>query len=836
MAKHNKIELLSPVGDREALRAAVCAGADAVYLGFRSFGARAAAANFDGEELAQGISYAHLHHVRVYVTVNTLIKEQELEDVQHALQTIAQARADAVIVQDMGVASLVREHFPTLALHASTQMALHNATGIRFAKAEGFERVVLARECGLEEIKAAAKAGLETEVFVHGALCAGVSGQCLLSSMSGGRSGNRGRCAQPCRQDLTLGEHNGALISMKDLCLRDHLPKLCAAGVSALKIEGRLKRPEYVAIVTESYRRALDELVEGRFQPGGEQEAESLRQIFHRGGFTVGHAMGAQDADLCEMAHPGHGGVLIGSISKVKNGLATVSLCRDIHDGDSLQLRGAEEADMRYSGKPQNAGEEAVVRLRPGLSPAAGDEVFRLTDAAQMERAAALMQERPIPVTMAVFAAVGEPVRLTISDEISDITVTGDTVQQAKTRAITEDDVARQLSKLGDTPFVLDKNIEVNMAEDAFLPMGALNALRRDGLEALAQERRAAFFGQDKEALLFAEKWNDVQKTNRGMAEKPPKEDEGKANEKNGDEARNTPMEKVFPKPWTDTLAVQFRDASLALPLLDAGADLLLFEPPVWIENALTEHIKALPEGAWLVLPAQMTDLALKMAERITAQADAKKLGGVVLGSIGQLGAHFGLPIALGSGIPLTNTQAMKAIAKYQPVFYRLWPELSKTELIEMNERSEADNATILPLLGVYGREPVMLLNHCPERAARGLHQNRAGCALCKGDRMACGREDVALIDRKGFRFPLQRIRTEEGCVVQVLNALPTDLRKQGEARKALGAGMLLHFTVESPDEQIELTREFMLSGQGDIPSATQEGIATNGHFFRGVQ
>ncbi len=192
-----RMELLAPAGDEAALRAAVCAGADAVYLGLQRFGARASAANFDAEALEKAVAYAHLHHVRVYVAVNTLVRQAELPAAFDALQTIAACRADAAIVQDMGVLRMAREAFPSLALHASTQMGLHSAGGARFAAAHGASRVVLARECTLQTVREVAQTGVAVEVFAHGALCAGVSGQCLLSAMAGGRSGNRGRCAQP---------------------------------------------------------------------------------------------------------------------------------------------------------------------------------------------------------------------------------------------------------------------------------------------------------------------------------------------------------------------------------------------------------------------------------------------------------------------------------------------------------------------------------------------------------------------------------------------------------------------------------------------------------------
>ncbi len=800
---HEKPELLAPAGDETALQAAVRAGADAVYLGFRSFGARAAAVNFDGEGLARAVEYAHTYHVRVYVTMNTLVKERELPEVEKALETIAMARADAVIVQDVGVAALARRHFPTLALHASTQMGIHNAQGARWARRLGMERAVLARECPLSEIARVAETGVETEVFVHGALCSGVSGQCLMSSMAGGRSGNRGRCAQPCRQDLRMEGRSGALLSLRDLYLRDQLADLWQAGVRALKIEGRLKRPEYVAVVTDSYRRALEEIGSGRFAPGDAKEREWLMQAFHRGGFTKGHAFDAQDAALCETGHAGHGGVPLGQVVRIKNGLATLRLTRSLRDGDSLQLRGKTETDLRYSGKDREAGEEAILRLRGDAGAAAGDEAVRLADVGQLEWARGL-REKPIAVTLTANLAQGKPFRLALSDGSQTVTVEGDVAQPAKTRAVTEEEIRRQLQKLGDTPFFTptDESISIEMEQGLFLPLGAVNAVRREGLEKLARSRAAAFFGPEKEAALEGAKPCATWKT------------EG-------------PAADALDARWQNTLAVHFRDGGMAGPLGKAGATLLLYEPVDWRKEPLEKSLEALPPGVWLQLPPQTGGQAL---EEIVAavRAHSGKVQGVAVGSVGQLGADFPVPVALGKGVPVTNRPALEELSKASPAFFTLWPEWSFSEIWDMLP------ANLPRLLGVYGRERLMLLGHCPHRVALGLREGRETCALCRGH-MACGAEDPALTDRKGYRFPLGRTRLPEGCVVNVYNALPADLRKQEDKRKALGAGMLLSFTNEPPEEQLRLVGEFGALLRGETPPEPL-GPVTTGHLLRGVE
>lgn len=277
------LEILAPVGGPEQLLAAIRSGADAVYLGAKGFNARQGAENFAQGSLQEAVSTCHARGVQVYVTVNTLITDDEMPALLDTLREVAQSGADAVIVQDLAVARLVRDCCPALALHASTQMTIHNAAGAQALEALGFTRVVLARELTIEEIACIhARSSLELEVFVHGALCMSVSGACYLSSMLGGRSGNRGRCAQPCRLDFRLREKAYAL-SLRDLSALPHLAALREAGVCALKIEGRMKRPEYVAATVTACRQAL---------AGEAYDVQTLQAVFSRGGFTDGYLTG----------------------------------------------------------------------------------------------------------------------------------------------------------------------------------------------------------------------------------------------------------------------------------------------------------------------------------------------------------------------------------------------------------------------------------------------------------------------------------------------------------------------------------------------------------------
>ena len=791
-------ELLCPAGDEAALRAAVDSGANAVYLGYRAFGARASATNFDAEALEAAVRYAHLYHVRVYVTVNTLVKPDEMQYLRAALGEIAATGADAAIVQDLGVAALVRREFPVLALHASTQMAICNAEGARLARTLGFSRVVLARECGLEDVRAVAETGIETEVFVHGALCTAVSGRCLMSSMSGGRSGNRGRCAQPCRQGFRLDGMRGPLLSLRDLCLLDDLPTVCASGVRSLKVEGRLKSPEYVAVVTSVYRRALDAVARGDFRPDPAQR-EQLLQIFNRGGFTRGHILGAEDADLVTPDRVSHEGLPLGRVQTVKGHLAALHVDRALHDGDSLQLRGAGESyDLRYSGPDIPAGGTASLRLRPGTEARPGMQAARLADARQLDQARA-HEPRLIPVSMAARFALGRPMTLALTDGEVSVTATGPVVEAARSRASTEADAHRQLDKLGGTPFTLEDGARLQLLVDQgiFLPVSALNALRRDGVERLIQARTEAF------ASVGRPLGHDA------LPEAP---------------ARPQPDFPIGP----ETLAVIFSDPTLAEGLSQAGATLLCFAPRTFTPEALARELPRLPRGTWLRLPPQMTQRTQDACLAVI-RSHADRLGGVMAESVGQLGLSLPLPALAGEGVPATNPPGVETVRMLGACGFVLWPEWTF---------SEQKGLTPLPLpalLKVYGRETLMLLNHCPERVRRGLRQGRADCALCANEAMVCAKADPALTDRLGYRFPLTRTRFPEGCELSVLGALPTDLRARDADRRALGAGMLLHFTVESAREQLSLTRAYaaLLSGASCAPAAFE---TTLGHWTRGVE
>ncbi len=758
------MENLAPAGNEESLERAIAAGADAVYLGYASFSARAGAGNFDEEQLRKAVAYAHLHHVRVHVTVNTLVKDVELDEVLDVLRLLNDVPVDAVLVQDLGVLRLARRCFPGLPVHASTQMAIHNAAGVRWCKRQGMTRAVLARECSVAEIALCAAEGLEIEVFGHGAQCVAVSGECLFSSMGGERSGNRGRCAQPCRLPYVYRGRQGAWLSPRDVCLRDDLPQLERAGACSIKLEGRLKRPEYVAVVAGSYRKALDSLARGEFQKTDEAEKRSLLQIFQRGGLMRGYAMGTEDAGVICEDRVNHGGVGIGEILFQRGNLAQARMNLPLHDGDGLQIRTARgDVEMIYAGREVSAGGTATLRLREDVRVAPGDQVVRLTDSEQLAGARELAVP-PIPMEAWLEAMPNKPLTLTVTDGQSVVTVRGEAVAEARNRAMTEADGLRSLSKTGDTPFVLQAGHV--RTENAFVAVSALNALRREALEKL-EEARARAFAREKSAFC-------------------------------------APDEIVLPQGEVPPTAI-LRDMSQVAFVPQEYR--LVWYPEDWREEALRAGLATLPEGTWLHLPTVCEEATLEMIHDVVC-AFRQRLGGVILGSVGQLGLDWPLPFGAGAGIPVMNRRAAQLLFEEGCAFVTASCEMTGRELQVLM----AGHPPIL--VPSYGRTQLMLLHHCPQRTYLGLSQGHAACRLCD-QHSPDSLQGQTLTSTRRMSYPLLRQRLPEGCLVRLMNALPLDVRAQAASA---GYTPLWELTTETTAADLS------------------EGRTTTGHWTRPVE
>ncbi|MDD5987805.1 MAG: U32 family peptidase [Eubacteriales bacterium] len=509
MKKRRKVELLAPAGGPEQLRAAVENGADAVYLGGSKFNARMHAANFDEEGIRKAVQYAHPRGVKLYAAVNTLLFDEEMTEALAYCADLYEAGIDALIVQDFGLARLVKKHIPDLPLHLSTQGTVYNLSGALAAARLGFCRVVPARELSLDAISDIAQnSGLEVEVFCHGALCMCYSGQCQLSRSLGGRSANRGACAQPCRLAYTDAEGNtGHFLSPKDLCTLEQLPALLKAGVSSLKIEGRMKSPEYTAIVTGLYRKYLDRWESGASGAVDPEDMKALQQVFSRSGFTQGYLFGAPKEPFRSLRLPGHAGIEIGRVQR-RGPYETVDVRvqEAICLGDRIEIFADDRQRSQKAGAAVRRGGNLVTyvkELKNGIlrigdikgELKAGDRVFRTVDAAQMEaaRRSYARGSRNLPVSMTLHAHLGSVPRLQAAVDgalhsTRECTAEGSTpVEPAAHQPAEVARVAAQLQKTGDTPFRAER-LRIFMDEGIYLPASAVNALRRDVLTRLEEQ------------------------------------------------------------------------------------------------------------------------------------------------------------------------------------------------------------------------------------------------------------------------------------------------------------------------------------------------------------
>ncbi|GGG84815.1 U32 family peptidase [Paenibacillus radicis (ex Gao et al. 2016)] len=514
------IELLAPAGDWDCMRAAVANGADAVFFGVEKFNARARANNFRSEELPEIMAFLHSYGVQGFLTFNILVFEDELRDAKLLIEMCINAGVDAVIVQDLGLVKLIRELSPDFPIHGSTQMTITSPEAVEFTKPFGLERVVLGRENNLKQIKKIGEqAKLPMEVFVHGALCVSYSGQCLTSEMWGGRSANRGECAQACRLPYDLmvdGEHKpmgdvAYLLSPKDLAAIDLVPELIEAGVVSFKIEGRLKSPEYVANVVSKYRKAIDRYFDGDRSAPSKEEVRELQQSFSRG-FTHGFLDGTNNKKLVEGTFPKSRGVYIGRVERILRDAVTVRLDAPLKRGDGVVFdagdptkkeEGGRVYDLRRQGVKieGEAQEGTLLELVPGRNDVdlrkvhVGDRVWKTNDPALDKRLRATYEtEKPyrvFPLHVRVEGAAGQPLRTWWTDVQKGNTVEIASellLEQANKRPMDAALLEDQLGRLGGTLYQLDQ-LEVALEGDLIVPVRELNRMRREAVEQLTGER-----------------------------------------------------------------------------------------------------------------------------------------------------------------------------------------------------------------------------------------------------------------------------------------------------------------------------------------------------------
>ena len=506
---NKEIELLSPAGDFTCLKAAVQNGANCIYFGSNLFSARASAKNFDDTELKEAIQYCKIRGVKTNLTLNILIKNNEFADAFNLAKKAYEYGIDAIIVQDLGLAKLLIETFPDLPIHASTQMSIHNLQGALKLQELGFSRIVLARELSINEIEYICQnTSIEIECFIHGALCISYSGQCLFSSMIGGRSGNRGTCAQSCRLPYELIENNkttidkGHLLSPKDLCSLEYIPRLVNAGVKSFKIEGRMKTPEYVATVTKTYRKYIDLAQSGKEYKIEEKDIKNLMQVFNRGNFSSGHLSTNPNQQLIFPEKPNNMGLFIGHIEKYNSskGLITIISEEPLEIGDTISIEGETRTytiselmkNNNNIKKSESKGQITIGRMKGKIKP--GAKAYKMSSKSLTQEALATFENNnnliKVPLNCEIKIIKNSPISMHISSACDieiyrklDIYCEIDAFpQDAINQPLEKEKILNQITKTNNTPYFF-KNIKIKLDENTFLfYIKALNELRRTAL------------------------------------------------------------------------------------------------------------------------------------------------------------------------------------------------------------------------------------------------------------------------------------------------------------------------------------------------------------------
>lgn len=825
------VELLAPAGSREALVAAVENGANAIYLAGNAFGARAYASNFDREALREAIHFAHLRKVAIHVTVNTIVADEEMGPLRDYLRFLYEAGADAVLVQDLGVARVAHETVPDLPLHASTQMSVSSLEGVRALAELGFTRVVLARELSLKEIRhICAHAPVEIETFMHGALCVCYSGQCLMSSMIGGRSGNRGRCAQPCRLPYTLVDEKGQdvlgdkagsyLLSPRDLSTIDVIPDLIEAGVSSLKIEGRMKRPEYVATVVRTYREAIDTYYAGKGYAVTQEERDDLAQIFNRD-FTTAYLEGRPGKAMMSDRRPNNRGLLIGRVTAYDwdARIVTVKLSGRLGLGDQVdfwvkvggRVTATISALTDAKGRAVEEGQAGdTVSFAIPSAVRDHDRVFKVYDAQLMERAketyASGAPVRRIPVAIEVRAAIGEPLTVTIADgEGHRAEGKTDFIgESARKRPLSEEIIRKQVSRLGTSVYEM-KSLHCDIAGEVMVPMSEINEARRKAVEAL-------------DALRLKE-----------IEARPARPEP----EFTDHIARPTPKKADF-LVAVDTLGKA--EAALA-----AGADGILFGGESY------EHRVIAPEEyerAWQMAreagaridfntPRIVHDGQQKHVERLLAAFAAFPPDAVHVHNIAMLALVRRLTdFAIHADYSLIsyNKQTLAFLKDYGVAGATLSPELTAKEIRQLAKESPLPLTCI-----VHGRLELMVSNYC----VTGSFLGGCGEGPCT---QPCTRGHFALKDRKDALFPLAM---DQFCHMHVLNSKVLSMMPHAMKFRAAGIETMQIEAKAMGEKEIaaivKAYRKAMAFPEEPAEAQLswiheQEGKdITRGHYFRGV-
>lgn len=818
------IELLAPAGDWDCMRAAVANGADAIFFGVEKFNARARANNFRMDELPEIMAYLHSYGVKGFLTFNILVFEDELKDAQHLIEVCMTAGVDAVIVQDLGLVKMIRELSPDFPIHGSTQMTITSPEAVEFTKPFGMERVVLGRENNLKQIqKIGEEAKLPMEVFVHGAICVSYSGQCLTSEMWGGRSANRGECAQACRLPYDMmvdGEHHPMgdvtyLLSPKDLAAIDIVPELIEAGVTSFKIEGRMKQPEYVANVVSKYRKAIDDYFDGTWTGPSKEEVRELQQSFSRG-FTHGFLKGTNNKQLVDGTFPKSRGVYLGRVEQVLRDGVVCKLEAPLKRGDGIGFdagdptqkeEGGRVYDVRRKGvKLEGEAEEGwIVDIVPGRNDVnlrrvkVGDRIWKTSDPALDKRMRATFEtEKPyrvFPVHVRVEGRVGDPLRTWWTDVQKGNTVQVDSellLEAAQKRPMDEALLHEQFGRLGGTVYQLEQ-LDVALEGDVIVPMRELNAIRRHAVEQLTGERPKPPVYEQRAVDAMADAVVEHTAVPYGAARLT---------------ALCRTLEQVQQAVKTEAALIyadfefikQFPAAIEACRA--AGKPIALVTPRIHMpnENGYHRNILKLKPDAVLVRNTGALQFYLQAkAEWEQAQAEA-----------GAEASSESFPHLIGDfSLNVANHKAVQVFI--EAGLDRITPsyDLNIQQMVDMLGHSDTTKLEIV----IHQHLPMFHTEHCVYCTFLSEGTNYTNCGR------PCEEHRVSLRDRIGMSHP---VRVDEGCRNTVYNAIEQSGAEYLAHFLELGVGTYrVEFLEETPEQVSEVIDLYSRAMRGEI-SGTQ--------------
>ncbi len=865
-----KIELLAPAGSNEALHAAVENGAAAVYLGGKLFNARAQADNFDGDGLKRALEYAHAKGVSIYLTMNTLVSDDEIEQ---ALSFAAEARnagIDGMIVQDLGLAGALRRIMPDVPLHGSTQMTIYDIDGVRALEKMGFSRVVLARELTLCEASEIARStALDIEVFVHGALCVCYSGQCLMSSMIGGRSGNRGTCAQPCRLPYTLtsGSYfNGRnsnnkkrgndksqqyLLSPKDMCSLEYMPAIVRSGIHSLKIEGRMKSPEYVATVVRIYRKYLDMALEA--DNTGDAEIErldieptdmhDLLQIFNRGGFSNGYLYGKTGIDMMSYLKPNNSGIYLGSVRDYDQRTQTVNLRleNDISIGDGVEIWAGGfdspggtvtsianyEMNIGKNRSPHFAQQKVQIdkktaskgdfvsigKFRGNIKQGMG--IYKTSDIALLKKASEAFagdKLKKVNINGRFILKANSPVVISVEDMDGNSASAEGTVlpERAINRPISVERAKDQLNRTGSTPFVFTK-LDVEMEDGLSIPISEINEVRRNALELLLKKRQNRYGNVRSDEGISARVNEVAEQISCGR------------NKKIKNRVQGNGQISIYIYKWSD-----------AVDYSRLGADRLYLPFTATYKEGFkntTDTLRSFGIEVYAWIPSITRGNCGKLIESFITGKDYENYDGVLAantGTIQRLSGIEGLRLACDISMNLYNSFSLNKVYHIGVESAAISPELSMQQIAGLTGED-------IPAIeaAVYGRLPLMTSEYCPVGCVEGDFSSSRRCSA------SCAKNEYRLKDRLGVEFPVLCDKLD--CRSTILNSRVLFIPELLNRLRCSGVDIFrLYMWDEEPDSIREIVDLYkaeilgdtkkVLSYSNTIDRIKSEGY-TNGYF-----